>query len=128
MARNSVVVVACGVGPVTVRLDVGPTTGADECTDPSFLTIALVHLHDEAALRLRSHLDERVTQAPSRNQGSKVQQHVLTCRIGVAACEVPAELEALADKSAVALTTSLDRALRQTAALVAQVLPNGVEA
>ena len=85
-------------------------------------------MHDEAALRLRSHLDERLAQAPSRSRGSKVQQHVLTWHIGVAACEVPVELEALADKSAVTLATSIDRAMRQTAARAAQVLPNGCEA
>ena len=119
--------VAQNIG-VVAAFGAGPSTGADGCADPSFLSLAPVHLHDEAALRLRSHLDERLTQAPSRSRGSKVQQHVLTWRIGVAACEVPVELEALADKSAVTLATSIDRAMRQTAARVAQMLPNGCEA
>ena len=89
--------VAQNIG-IVVAFGVGPATGADGCADPSLLSFAWVHLHGEAALRLRSHLDERLTQAPSRSRGSKVQQHVLTWHIGVAACEVPVELEALADK------------------------------
>ena len=78
VASNSVVAVGFGLGPATVRLDGGPATGAAECTDPSFLTLALVHLHDEAALRLRSHLHERLTQAPSRSRGSNVLQCAAT--------------------------------------------------
>ena len=57
-----------------------------------------------------------------------MQQRVLAWRIGVAACEAPSGLEALADETAVTLATSLDRAMRQTEATVARGVPIGVEA
>ena len=78
VASNSVVAFGFGVGPAKVRLGVGPATGAEECEEPSFLSLALVHLHDEAALSLRSHLHERLTQAPSRSRGSNVLQCAAT--------------------------------------------------
>ena len=84
VAQNIGAVVAFGAGPVAVRLGAGPATGADGCADPSFLSLALAHMHDEVALRLRSHLDERLAQAPRRSRGSAAQQRVLAWRVGVA--------------------------------------------
>ena len=127
VAQTIALAVACGAGPVTVRWDAWPATGAVERLDPSSLALALTHLHVEAALRLRTHLDERLTQAPSRSRGNKVQQHVLTWRIGDAAREAPSKREAMADTTVVTLATSLDRAQRQPAAAVARELPMGVD-
>ena len=70
VAHSIVAAAAFGALP-TVRWGVGLAIGAAECAGPSFLALALVHLHDEAALRLRSHLDERLTQAPIRSRAAR---------------------------------------------------------
>jgi len=75
-------------------------------------TAVLLHVHDEAALRLRS---QEVGCAKSRSRGSKVQQHVCTLHRRDSVTEIPTELEALADKTSSALATSLDGVLRKVA-------------
>ena len=127
VAHSIVVAVAFGVVPSVARWDAWPATGAVECADPSLLARALARSHDGAAVRLRTHLDERLTQAPSKSRGIKVQQHVLTWRIGDAAREAPSKREAMVDTTVVTLATSLDRAQRQPAAAVARELPMGVD-
>jgi hypothetical protein len=59
--------------------------------------VVVLHLHDEASLRLRSHLGGAAN-LPSRSRSSKVQQRVVNIilRSGLS-CEVPQEMEALGD-------------------------------
>ena len=75
-------------------------------------TAILLHVHDEAALRLRS---QQVGCGQSRSRCSKVQQHVCTLHLRDSVTEIPTELEALADKTSAALATSLDGVLRKVA-------------
>jgi len=75
-------------------------------------TAVLLHVHDEAALRLRS---QEVGCAKSRSRGSKVQQHVCTLHLRDSVTEIPTELEALGDKTSATLATSLDGVLRKVA-------------
>ena len=90
--------------------------------------VVVLHLHDEASLRLRSHLGG-AADLPSRSRSSKVQQHVVKVflRPGLS-CEVPQEMEALGDKTAATLATSLDGRLRQVAKTIAAGLGNDNEA
>ena len=71
-----------------------------------------LHVHDEAALRLRS---QQVGCGQSRNRCNKVQQHVCTLYLRDAVAEIPTELEALADPASATLATSLDDVLRKVA-------------
>ena len=78
----------------------------------------LLHVHDEARLRLR-HKDS-ATGSPSKSRGSSAQGHVLSLRAGEAApVEVHRHLGALEHKDAACIATSLERALRDTAKAVA---------
>ena len=59
--------------------------------------VVVLHLHDEASLRLRSHLGG-AADLPSRSRPSKVQQHVVKVFFRpCVSCEAPQEMEALAD-------------------------------
>ena len=86
------------------------------------LSAILVHLHDEAALRLRSHLMRRSEDIPSRSRSSKVQQHVMTFHTRSGQIEIPTELEALANKTSATVATSLDRVLRGFSAQLASAV------
>ena len=90
--------------------------------------VVVLHLHDEASLRLRSHLGG-AADLPSRSRSSKVQQHVVKVflRPGLS-CEVPQEMEAVGDKTAATLATSLDGRLRQVAKTIAAGLGSDNEA
>ena len=94
------------------------TAQARSTTAPSaskFLCAALLHVHDEASLRLRSSLDTDGA-GPSRSRSSKVQQHCLWLQLDTnARLRVPAELDALANKTAATIATSLHRQLRRCA-------------
>ena len=78
-----------------------------------FLPVTLVHVQDEADMRLRSG-DARDAKLPTRGRASKVQLHVLRLAAGHHDHEIPTELEALGDKSASTLATSLERLTRNT--------------
>ena len=70
----------------------------------------LLHIHDEASLRLRS--SATAAGAPERSRRSKVQQHLLWLHLpGQKKLFLPAELHALSDKSAPVLATSLHKTL-----------------
>ena len=85
----------------------------------------LLHVHDEARLRLR-HKDS-ATGSPSKSRGSSVQGHVLYLRAGEAApVDVYRHLEALEHKDAACIATSLERALRDTAKAVAGSVSPGL--
>ena len=78
-----------------------------------FLPVTLVHVQDEADIRLRSG-DARDPELPRRGRASKVQLHVLRLAVGHHQHEIPTELEALGDKTASTLATSLERLMRNT--------------
>ena len=78
-----------------------------------FLPVTLVHVQDEADMRLRSG-DARDAKLPTRGRASKVQLHVLRLAVGHHVHEIPTELEALGDKSASTLATSFERLMRNT--------------
>ncbi len=88
--------------------------------------VAVLHVHDEAALRLRSHLGDVPKQA-SRSRSSKVQQHVVTVCVAGKLYEVPTEMDVLANKTAKVIATSLDRVNRAIADTVAGSLFEGTE-
>jgi len=67
--------------------------------------VTCLHIQDEAGLGLRSFRQDRVE--PSRSRTSKVQSHVVQLNVDGATVDVPIELDALADKRAVTLATSL---------------------
>ena len=98
----------------------GAIDGAGD-REGAFVNIVLTHLQDEAELRLRSFLGDRIA-APPRGRASKVQQHVATLFAHDCPTVVPTEMEALADKTAATLATSLEGVLRN---LVKWVLPTG---
>ena len=70
-------------------------------------------MEDEAGIRLRSG-DNRDTTLPKRGRASKVQLHVLRLAVGHHRHEIPTELEALGDKSAGTIATSLEGVRRNT--------------
>lgn len=76
-----------------------------------FAVVVLTHLHDEAALRLRSFMADR-PDTPARGRASKVQQHVASLFAFGVETAVPTELEALANKTAATLATSLEGVVR----------------
>lgn len=76
-------------------------------------TLALLHIHDEASLRLRSFA---VGAATERSRKSSVEQHaVWLFADDTAGLPVLTELHALANKTAPTLATSLDKVLRSVA-------------
>ena len=84
-----------------------------------FVSLHVIDIFDGADLRLRS-VKDREDKVPARSRSSKVQQHVVNIVVNGQQLEIPTELEALSDKTAATLTTSLERVLRT---ISAQVLP-----
>ena len=85
-----------------------------------FLALTLVHVQDEADIRLRSGDVRDGPTLPKRGRASKVQIHVVKLAVGHHVLEIPTELQALGDKSTGTLATSLEGILRE---VVGQVLP-----
>ena len=83
-----------------------------------FAPVYLVQIQDEADIRLRSENPRDGVAVPSRSRTSKVQQSVLTIHGAGEQLDVPLELEALGDKTAATLATSLERLLRSVAASI----------
>ena len=82
---------------------------------------ALLHIHDEASLRLRSHT-EADQGAPSKGRGSKVMQHSATLHFdGQPPVRWLTELDPLADKTAATLATSLWGVLRPIGQVVGDI-------
>ena len=77
-----------------------------------FVAVTLAHIQDEADIRLRSGDARDGPSMPRRGRASKVQLHVV--RLGVAHYrrEIPTELEALGDKTAGTIATSLEGVMR----------------
>ena len=82
--------------------------------------VALLHVQDEARLRLRS--AEPADTAPARSRSSKVRQHALWMHVASIAAPLLTELDALADKTAATIATSLLATLRGVASSTASVL------
>jgi hypothetical protein len=78
-----------------------------------FAALFLLHIQDEADLRLRSGEACDGPRVPRRSRASKVQQHVVSVHVGHRDWEIPTEMEALGDKSAKTLATSFESLLRQ---------------
>ena len=87
---------------------------ANAATAKGPLTVALLHIHDEASLRLRSFGQGSLT---DRSRKSSVQQHALwlLAEDGADPLPVVSELHALAHKDAPTIATSLDKVLRSVA-------------
>ena len=81
---------------------------------------AVLHIHDEASLRLRSASDV-LPGVPGRSRNSKVQQHCvwlhLHSQLGV---RWLVELDPLADKTGATLATSLERVVRPLGQIVGE--------
>ena len=85
---------------------------------PQMFSCALLHIQDEAALRLRSFAaTDNSLSAPVRSRCSKVQQHALWLKIPTCLLPLLTELDPLANKSAATLATSLKKALVPVLAL-----------
>ena len=84
-----------------------------------FATVALLHVHDEAFLRLRSNADG-TSGVQDRSRGSKVQQHVCSLHFPQ---QQPmrwyTELDPLSNKTALVLATSLYKVLSAVTAALA---------
>ena len=70
-------------------------------------------VQDEADIRLRSGDARDGPSVPRRGRALKVQAHVVTLVAGRSRRDIPTELEALGDKSAATLATSLEALLRR---------------
>lgn len=80
---------------------------------------ALLHVQDEASLRLRSSAaTDEAALGPVRSRSSKVLQHALWLYVGAECLPLMAELDALSDKTALTLATALNPVMRHAAALV----------
>ena len=91
-------------------------------------SVAVLHIHDEASLRLRSSADTDV-RAPSRSRSSKVQQHAVC----VQGPNTPAlrwfcELHPLANKGAKVLATALHIVISDVAKQVGAALKSSTTA
>jgi len=73
--RDAQVEILKGMRDTQIGDSVAKAVRAPQAQSPC--AIALVHLHDEASLRLRSRLGPRASM-PSRSRSSKVQQHIIT--------------------------------------------------
>ena len=90
-----------------------PGTAASLATDSAhpFFVAAILHIHDEASLRLRSDTDMQGG-LPSRSRSSKVQQHCVWLHlVGQLVIRWFADLDPLGDKTAKTLACSLRKVL-----------------
>ena len=84
-------------------------------------SFTLLHIHDEAKLRLRTFGDNDTK--PTRSRSSMVQQHAVYLHSGEGIClDILTELDGLADKRAETIATSVDRVLRSVAQIVGDVV------
>ena len=90
--------------------------------------LVLAHVMDETDIRLRSGDARDGPSVPRRGRASKVQAHVVTLVAGGQRREIPTELEALGDKTAPTLATSLEGQLRRVFGAVLPTSAPGSEA
>ena len=91
--------------------------GAANDARVGFAPLYILHVQDEADIRLRSG-DALGVAIPRRSRASKVQQNVVELVTNVGSLDIPTELEALGDKTAATLATCFERLLRSIAANV----------
>ena len=126
IAVAAAVEVSAALAPCSSSATFGPVSSSAAIVPGSFsaavspgqLCVALLHIHDEASLRLRSGADTDLG-APSRSRSSKVHQHCMTIHLQ----DQPkvswlVELAPLGDKGAKVLANALHRALLPVAATV----------
>ena len=92
---------------------------------PPFLGVILLHVQDEAELRLLSSDSSSRPGLPRRSRTSKVQLHVVRLFCKRKEFQLPQELQALQDKSAATLATSLLSVLNMWMPTVQAALPKG---
>ena len=98
-----------------LRHDVAASEAVARARRTKFSVVGCCHIHDEASLRLRS-LDP--TETANRSKRSNVQQHAVWLQAADGAPQqLPVELDALSNKRATTLATSLDRVVRSAAAV-----------
>ena len=90
---------------------------------PPFLGVILLHVQDEAELRLLSSDSSSRPGLPRRSRTSKVQLHVVRLLCKRKEFQLPQELQALQDKSAPTLATSLLSVLKMWMPTVQAALP-----
>ena len=90
---------------------------------PPFLGVILLHVQDEAELRLLSSDSSSRPGLPRRSRTSKVQLHVVRLLCKRKEFQLPQELQALQDKSAPTLATSLLSVLKTWMPTVQAALP-----
>ena len=90
---------------------------------PPFLGVILLHVQDEAELRLLSSDSISRPGLPRRSRTSKVQLHVVRLLCKRKEFQLPQELQALQDKSAPTLATSLLSVLKMWMPTVQAALP-----
>ena len=73
---------------------------------PLFLSATLIHVQDEADMRLLSIDPSNRPGLPRRSRTSKVQLHVMSLRCNGAFFQLPVELEALSDVTAATFFSS----------------------
>ena len=95
---------------------------ASECTAAGAV---LLHVHDEARLRLR--YTEPEGGGATKTRGANVQCHVCSLRVGTAPpLEIYRNLDALANKRAVTVATCLERVVREVGKAVGDAVPDGL--
>ena len=87
---------------------------------PQFVAVHLVHVQDEADIRLLSNNGNSERGLPRRSRSSKVQIHVVRLQTGGQSFELPMDVEALTNKTAPTLATSFERLLMN---VLAEVVP-----
>ena len=90
---------------------------------PRFLGVILLHVQDEAELRLLSSDSSSRPGLPRRSRTSKVQLHVVRLLCKRKEFQLPQELQALQDKSAATLATSFLSVLQTWMTTVKAALP-----
>ena len=90
---------------------------------PPFLGVILLHVQDEAELRLLSSDPSSRPGLPRRSRTSKVQLHVVRLLCKRKEFQLPQELEALQDKTAATLATSFLSVLQTWMTTVNAALP-----
>ena len=97
---------------------VAAATGAAKKAKAEFVPVFLLHVQDEADIRLRSSGRLDSIAIPRRSRASKVQQNVVELGLVDGSMEIPTEIEALGDKTAATLATCFENLVRLISARV----------
>ena len=89
-----------------------------------FAPVYYLHVQDEADIKLRSRADDGI-EVLRRSRASKVQQNVLAICDTHASLDVPTELIALGDKTALTLATCFESLVRSTASTILRATCGG---